>query len=235
MIQKLIEIKNQIKRKAIFRFYFGRMGDTKYVMLQYLSSLLGSEWVELAPVVQHRPFLDMFQLGHLFIDSHHHGASNGAVDALVTRVPLVLWEGDRWNNRIGCAMLKRAGLGWLVVQNGDDYVNLIVRLVNDPALWLSAVQAMHGADLDKALFNANHEDAHHLSNALHYIIKHHNENVTHNACPLIRFKGTEAGLNFEEAKRATATAPAAAAGAGQKQVDINQFLVQPKQPSRDGL
>jgi hypothetical protein len=50
--------------------------------------------------------MKVFRSSHVLLDSHPFGGCNTVFDAVLTRTPMVLYEGTRWNNRIGPAILR---------------------------------------------------------------------------------------------------------------------------------
>jgi hypothetical protein len=66
---------------------------------------------------------------HLLLDSHHHGSCNTAVDALVAALPMVMWRGQRWNNRIAPAILKKLGLEVMGINFTQTTYNFFVFLI----------------------------------------------------------------------------------------------------------
>jgi protein O-GlcNAc transferase len=68
----------------------------------------------------------------LFLDTMTLNASTTALDALWSGTPLLAVRGDRFSNRISNSMLHWMGLGDMVVENMDDYVERAIHLANHP-------------------------------------------------------------------------------------------------------
>jgi len=69
----------------------------------------------------------------LVIDSHPWGGSNVISDCVHLRKPVIVWEGSRWFNRIGPAMLRAVGLEELIATNQIEYKEKCRRLIEDDA------------------------------------------------------------------------------------------------------
>jgi predicted O-linked N-acetylglucosamine transferase (SPINDLY family)/predicted SAM-dependent methyltransferase len=68
----------------------------------------------------------------LFLDTMTLNASTTALDALWAGVPLLAVRGDRFSNRISNTMLHWMGLGDMVVDNLDAYVERAIHLAHHP-------------------------------------------------------------------------------------------------------
>jgi len=99
-------------------------------------------------------YMRTFQEGHLFLGSHPYGDCNTVLDALVLGVPPVLWEGNHWRNRIGPAMLRRAGLDYLVADNEEDYVLTAASLMVNRTQWSLVAHHVQTLDLNNLFFQS---------------------------------------------------------------------------------
>lgn len=69
----------------------------------------------------------------LAVDSFPWGGSNTVSDCIQLNKPVVVWQGDKWYNRIGPAMLRNIGLECLVATNRTEYIDKTIRLIEDDA------------------------------------------------------------------------------------------------------
>lgn len=65
------------------------------------------------------------------LDSYPWGGSNTVSDCIHTNTPVIVWEGDRWYNRIGPAMLRSLGLYDLIATSSNDYIDKSIRIIED--------------------------------------------------------------------------------------------------------
>lgn len=76
--------------------------------------------------------LDALQESDLYLDAFPYGGFNSLVEPLSLGCPVVTIEGDRARNRLGAALLRRAGLPETVIATSfDDYVEIASRLIQD--------------------------------------------------------------------------------------------------------
>jgi hypothetical protein len=163
-LERLKRIADQISsggRAVTLRFLVinGEYLQTPAVLANELSKMLAPHKVESAFDLTFKDYLDKFQQGHLFLGSHPYGDCNTVMDALVTQTPMVLWEGKEWRNRIGPAMLRRAGLSQLIASSEEAFVAKAVSLALHGDQWTGVVQQLGGLDLD-ALFYQSKEGSH---------------------------------------------------------------------------
>jgi predicted O-linked N-acetylglucosamine transferase (SPINDLY family) len=115
-------------------------------------------------------YLRAFSEGDLLVDSAPFGACNTLLDALVCGVPAVVWEGERWNSRIGAAMLRRLGLEEFIVKNEQQFVDAAAALAADEGKYLSAVRRFRSAPLER-LFQT--DEAEYFTAALEFLMDNH--------------------------------------------------------------
>jgi predicted O-linked N-acetylglucosamine transferase (SPINDLY family) len=83
----------------------------------------------------------------------------------------VCWEGDKWYNRIGPEMLRRAGLVECVARDEESYIALARRMITD-GVWRAELRArLETADLDATIYGR--EEGTHFATAMEYLLDHH--------------------------------------------------------------
>ena len=84
---------------------------------------------------------------------------------------MVVWEGDKWYNRIGGAMLRRAGLHDLVTSSEDEYLGKTLRLIHDDAWREDLTARLQAADINNTIFST--ADAPSFRRAVDFLIANH--------------------------------------------------------------
>lgn len=173
MVECLRRIVGQSRQPLRIRVFSGHRPFFRggYIgMVEQLRTLTGCECLE----VLSRPYnayLDLMSAGDLNIDCYPFGGSNTISDGLYLRKPTVVYEGDRWYSRIGSQMLRTIGLDELIAHDQDEYVEKVVRLVNDEAYREDITQRIKQADLAKTVFTT--KDASSFRTAIEYLIDNH--------------------------------------------------------------
>lgn len=91
----------------------------------------------------------------LFLDTVTLNASTTALDALWAGVPLLSVRGDRFQSRISNTMLLAAGLGDMIMENLDRYVDRAVHLATHPGELAEIARRLAGARESSALFKVD--------------------------------------------------------------------------------
>lgn len=215
-IQILQKIQKRSSKKLLFRFFlFGDHAGPFPVIEKALRDYLGSDSVEVlyseADLTAYQgseiPYLEMFQKGHIFLDSHPHGGCNTVMDAFFTQTPMVLWEGLRWNNRIGPALFRRAGLGnHSIATTADEYMEKALELIESPSLWEERTKELQKIDIQEAFLRDDEGD--YYPGALFYILENHdsikrNPDVSESNVdvPVIRLEGADLMSRVHKAER----------------------------------
>jgi len=110
------------------------------------------------------------------------GGCNTVVDALYVGQALVNWEGPRWNGRIGSAIVRRVSPSFaeqVVATSHQQYVNMTVRALTDPATRISLKRQALQADMD-SLFGLSSPESvpreeDDFVEAVNYLIQNHQQ------------------------------------------------------------
>jgi hypothetical protein len=138
-----------------------------------LSELLGSEHVEVMPGIAYADYMARLEDGDVCLDSYHFGGCNTVADGLYLRKPTVTWEGEKWYSRIGSQMLRQAGLPELIATNEEQYLEIVLRLINDDGYRQDIEEKLRRVDLDITVFSQ--ADAKYFRKAIDYLIAHHEQ------------------------------------------------------------
>lgn len=188
-ITYLQDIIKQSKKNILFRFFSGSALIRKNDFLPFvkdLETLLGKERVEVIPPKSYEEYMDMMAEGDLSIDSYHFGGSNTITDSLYLRKPTVTIAGDKWYNRIGSQMLRSAGLSELIANNPEQYIKLIVRLINDDKYRATIQDKIRKADLNNTIFRSDSKRC--FKKAIDFLIKNHEKLKTETSRKPIRIQ-----------------------------------------------
>lgn len=151
-------------------------GSTKHAndhipLKRELERALGAGRFELMPRLSYPEYMRLLEEGDFTLDAFHFGGCNTVSDSLYLRLPTICREGDRWYNRIGPEMLRRAGVPECVAREEDAYVSLTRRMIMD-APWRAALAAkLQAADLDNTIYAR--QEADHFAAAVRYLLEHH--------------------------------------------------------------
>ncbi len=188
-ITYLQDIIKQSKKYILFRFFSGSALIRKNDFLPFvkdLQTLLGKERVEVIPPKSYEEYMDLMAEGDISIDSYHFGGSNTITDSLYLRKPTVTYAGDKWYNRIGSQMLRSAGLSELVANNPEQYIKLIVRLINDDKYRATIQDKVRKADLNNTIFRS--DSKRYFKKAIDFLIKNHDKLKTETSRKPIRIQ-----------------------------------------------
>jgi hypothetical protein len=130
-VKRIISGANRKVKLQIFpAFTLGRYNNL-IPTVQGLSEMFGDELV----VMSERPYPEYFwemEKGSFTLISHPFGGYNTVIDSLATGCPCIAIEGNRMYNRIAPAVMRQVGLDDLIAKDWDEYVDLAIRLINDP-------------------------------------------------------------------------------------------------------
>lgn len=93
----------------------------------------------------------------------------------------------RWNNRIGPAMLRRAGMTKYIAYNDREFVEKAVRLINNLDEWATMIDELKSLNLDELYFNKNSVNAtsKYYPPILDYLIRNHDAIQASGPTPII--------------------------------------------------
>src|SRR5205807_2891333 len=98
-------------------------------------------------------YMRFMEEGDLTLDSFHFAGCNTIADSLFLRKPTVVWQGDKWYNRIGPAMLRLVGLDEFICTSEDEYIATALRLIHDESFRKSISARLKAVDLDETIFS----------------------------------------------------------------------------------
>ena len=133
-----------------------------------------NDYVVFIPWLNSSDFYGLMQQSDVFLDPIGFSGFNTAMQAIDCDLPIVTREGRFMRGRLASGILKRIGISELIVNTEEEYIALIVRLVEDKkyrqdmgkkihenkaVLYndLEPVQALETFLLQECRFNANRE------------------------------------------------------------------------------
>lgn len=98
-------------------------------------------------------YLGLYARADLFLDTWPYNAHTTGSDALWAGCPVVTLQGDTFASRVGASLSLAVGLPELVARSAEEYINLAMRLAQDPEE-LSRFRAhLAGPGRDSPLFD----------------------------------------------------------------------------------
>lgn len=138
--------------------------------------------VEVYADLPYEQYMKLLAEGDVTLESAPYGGCNTVVDALYVGQALVNWEGPRWNGRIGSAIVRRVSPSFaeqVVATSHQQYVNMTVRALTDPATRISLKRQALQADMD-SLFGLSSPESvpreeDDFVEAVNYLIQNHQQ------------------------------------------------------------
>ena len=94
---------------------------------------VAADRVCMLPQCSHDDFLRINTLCDVMVDTLHWSGGNTSLDALACGLPIVTLPGQFMRGRQSAGMLRLMGIDELVARDADDYVRIVVKLVDDAA------------------------------------------------------------------------------------------------------
>jgi predicted O-linked N-acetylglucosamine transferase (SPINDLY family) len=125
--------------KCQFVFFESPEGPISSVFKNRLSkafedeNLNAADFIRMIPWQKTEAFYGLMQLADVFLDTIGFSGFNTAIQAIECGLPIVTREGLFLRGRLACGILRRMGINELIASNEEEYINLVVRLVEDRA------------------------------------------------------------------------------------------------------
>lgn len=173
LVQGLKKMTEKAHQPLLFRFFCGSsLRDNSYLtFVEDVSQILPREYFEVVPAIAYQDYMGLLEMGAIALDSFHFGGCSSVVDNLYLGKPMVVYEGDRWYNRIGAHILRQAGLVELVATTEKDYFKLALKLILDKNYRQQVSDHLQQLDFQSTLFNP--ETAQYFQQAIAYLLANH--------------------------------------------------------------
>jgi predicted SAM-dependent methyltransferase len=133
-----------------------------------VASILAPAEVEVLAEMPYPDYMQAMEEGDLTIDSFYFGGCNTAADSLFLRKLMVMWQGDKWYNRIGSQMATAVGLPELIATSEQEYLAIALKLIHDDRYRAELQERLCKADLDATIFSR--ADATYFRKAIDFLI-----------------------------------------------------------------
>jgi predicted O-linked N-acetylglucosamine transferase (SPINDLY family) len=169
-LQRLQQALAQVKSKTKWVF-LGLPSDGYCAIQQELASQLGAANIECWPMLNFEEYRAQLQGCHLAVDTYPFGGFITIIDLLWLRKPVLCLAGERTYNRNAAYLQRQLGLEALVTHSGADFVQQLVRLIDDGAYRQSLVTQLLQADLNPLFDNSQASAA--FVTAIDYVLNNH--------------------------------------------------------------
>lgn len=115
------------------------------------ANLDANQFLRFIPFLQKEEFHGLMQKSDLYLDTIGFSGFNTAMQALASGLPVVAFESPQMRGRLASSILIIMGLKELVCNSESEYIDLIVRLLQNPEQ-LNSVKMKMNQSKD-ALFN----------------------------------------------------------------------------------
>jgi hypothetical protein len=116
-------------------------------------------------------YMQLMEEADFTLDAFHYAGCNGIADSLFLRKPTLVWEGDKWYNRIGPAMLRLVGMQEWIATNEAEFIAKALTLIHDTARREAVEAKLRKVDLDATIFSTEHAPS--FARAVAGLIEHH--------------------------------------------------------------
>ncbi|XFA73902.1 hypothetical protein RYO59_002162 [Thermosynechococcaceae cyanobacterium Okahandja] len=174
LLHLLKEMVRLSEEPVVFQFFTGAGVARANNFLPFvadLQAILGADHVRVVPPCPYADYMALMEQGAFALDAYPFGGGNTVVDALLIGKPILTYEGQKWYNRIGSALLRRVGLEELVARDSKGYIQRALRLIRDRPYREGLVATIRSLDLDRLLFSQ--EEVAPFRRAIAYLIAHH--------------------------------------------------------------
>ena len=174
LLSDLRQAADRSKRKVIYRIFASTtLDDTGglQAFMRELTAVLGADRVQVARKIPADLYMSELEKGDFALDAYPFGGYNTIIDALYLGKPVITREGGEFYNRCASALLRKVALDELITTTRDEYVEKIVRLIDDDAYRADLQRRIAEVDLDELIF----ESAEHgfFKKAIDHLIENH--------------------------------------------------------------
>jgi len=174
-LETLRTLFSHLEEKPLLRIFPGigvAQENAHFPFADELQKALGEVAIaEVRAAMEYDDYMRLMEEGDLTIDSFHFAGCNGIADSLFLRKPTVVWEGDKWYNRIGPSMLRLVGLDEFICENEKQYIDKCLLLIRNAKKRAQVKVCLEKANLDNTIFST--KDAPSFARAVDYLIANH--------------------------------------------------------------
>jgi len=118
-------------------------------------------------------YMEESEYADFALNSWPFGGYNTVIESLCLHKPMVTMEGEKFYNKACACLLRKVGLGDLVAQTEDQFVELTLRLLNDPDFLHQKQERLRGLNLREVLFDT--DEPAYFEEAIEYLIDNHTQ------------------------------------------------------------
>jgi hypothetical protein len=172
-LHRLRKIVDKAKTPVKFHFFPGGaiLGNGFIPLDRAIKSILGEERVQVLPDLAFESYMPALEAAHFALDAHPFGGYNTAVDLLTLRKPIVTLAGNRFYNNSTAYLLGKVGLEELITRSEQEYIDLGVRMIDNPDYRDRMIRRLKTADLATTVLSHEHVPA--FVRAIDHLLENH--------------------------------------------------------------
>ena len=165
---------DRLKTRIKLRIFLADSTSKQNDHISFVSSLLAeldSGVIEIYAGLLYEEYMEKMEEGSFSIDSFHFGGCNTVSDSLYLGLPVITWEGNKWYNRIGSEMLRLCRLDDLIATSSSEFVELLVRFIEDHEYRAVLHKKLKDVNLDQTIYSNKHAQS--FVMAVDHLIENH--------------------------------------------------------------
>jgi len=172
-LQRLRKIAEKAKTPVKFHFFPGGaiLGNGFIPLERAIKNILGEERVQVLPDLAFESYMPALESAHFALDAYPFGGYNTAVDLLTIRKPIVTLAGNRFYNNSTAYLLGQVGLEELITRSEQEYIDLGVRMIDNPDYRARMIRRLKTADLSTTVLSHEHVPA--FVRAIDHLLENH--------------------------------------------------------------
>jgi len=183
----MLELLQRIRDKATkpIKYVFAGIHAQSFNLLaikKEMANYFGADGFTITPTLKHDSYMKHIEVCKFGVDSYPFGGFNRVIDTLLTGRPILVLEGNKAYNRMNAAMLRRAGLGRLVVESFDELEAHALKIIDEEEYRLELMDEIRKADL------FNEDEAKYFRKAIDFLVDNHGAMQTFKAKSPIKIR-----------------------------------------------
>ena len=170
---RLKKIADRATTPVKFHFFPGGaiLGNGFIPLDRAIKNVLGEERVQVLPDLVFEQYMPALEVAHFALDAFPFGGYNTAVDLLTLRKPIVTLAGNRFYNNSTAYLLGTIGLEELITRSEQEYIDLGVRMIDNPDYRDRMIRRLKTADLTTTVLSHEHVPA--FVRAIDHLLENH--------------------------------------------------------------
>lgn len=201
MYQALAHIEDKSKAAVEFQLFCSK-GVHRYQSFLPFKSEVAQILPDVAKIhadKEYFEYMEEAEYADFALNSFPFGGYNTVVESLYLRKPVITMEGKKFYNKAGACLLRKVGLGDLVVQTMDEFIELTLRMLNDADFLREKQDHLRNIDLRKVLFDT--DEPAYFEQAIEYLIDNHEQlQADESRAPIIIKPPSSSKINMLEGR-----------------------------------